>query len=684
MGDERDWWGMKKLVIVESPTKARTIKNFLGKDYEIVSSMGHIRDLPVSSFGVELPGFKPQYIIIPRKRKTVSLLKKKWKESGDLYIATDGDREGEGIAWHIKKVLGASDSEIKRTVFHEITKDAVDAAFKNPRKIDENLVKAYQARRILDRIVGYKISPLLWKSVSKGLSAGRVQSVALKMIVERTRQIRNFKPEDYWKVEALFSLKGAKFKAQLVEADGKKLKDGKISDRSIVERVKAADRESFVVSKVTPSAKKISPPRPFTTSALQQQANLAFGFSARKTMMIAQQLYEGVDLPGGKRTGLITYMRTDSVAVAPSAQTKARKYIKENFGADFLPQTPPHYKTKTAHSQEAHEAIRPTNAELQPDAIESSLSREQFLLYDLIWRNFLASQMVPAVSKSVSTELKTGNFVFRSNKTFIEKEGFLILFPARLEENKKNRLEFGILSSLVVGSGIKVEKIEATTHQTTPPPHFNDASLVKTLEEKGIGRPSTYATIIETLLKRKYVVREKRKLVAQKIGEVVTEVMDKFFPLITDYNFTSDIEEKLDKIAEAEIGDTEVLKEFYEKFSKLLENASKSLKPMKKVTDKKCPWCGSPVMEKITPYGTLLYCSNWPACVWRMYITDRGEIKPEKVFCKNCNRQMILRMGRRGPFYACPNYPKCKYVVNYPASPPRDNGPGSGKSSSDD
>ncbi|MCD6413224.1 MAG: type I DNA topoisomerase [Elusimicrobia bacterium] len=666
---------MKKLVIVESPTKARTIKNFLGKEFEIVSSMGHIRDLPVSSFGVDLnKNFKPQYIIIPKKRKTVGLLKKKWKESDALYIATDGDREGEGIAWHIKTVLGVADDEIKRTVFHEITKEAVAESFKNPRKIDENLVKAYQARRILDRIVGYKISPLLWKNVSKGLSAGRVQSVALKMIVERTREIKNFKPEDYWKVEAYFSVENSEFKAQLVEAAGQKLKDGKIFSREIVDKAKSLDKNNFVISKIASTEKKISPPRPFTTSALQQQANLNFGFPARKTMMVAQQLYEGVDLPGGKRMGLITYMRTDSVAVAPSAQAKARKYIKEKFGSGFLPAKPPHYRTKAVHSQEAHEAIRPTNVDIEPESIKDSLSREQFLLYDLIWRDFLASQMVPAVSKNITLTLTADGFVFRSNRSFIEKDGFLVLFPGRLEENGKNKTEYGILSSLAENEKVDVTKIDETTHQTTPPPFFNDASLVKVLEEKGIGRPSTYASIIETLLRRKYIARDRRKLVAQKIGEVVTEVMDKFFPLITDYNFTSDIEEKLDKIAAAKIDDVEVLKQFYEKFSRLLERASKSLKPMKKVTDKKCPWCGSNLMEKMTPYGTLLYCSNWPACVWRMYITDRGEIKPEKVYCKNCNRQMILRMGRRGPFYACPNYPRCKYVVSFPAFPSADDG----------
>jgi len=653
------------LVVVESPTKAKTIKKIIGNNFLVVSTMGHIRDLPQRYFGIDLKNnFKPTYVLIPGKKKTIKQLKDAYKKCNFVFLATDGDREGEGIAWHVKEILKISDEKAKRTVFHEITEDAIKQAFSNPQSLNKALVEAYVARRLLDRIVGYKLSPVLWRKVAKGLSAGRVQSAALKLIVEREREIRNFKPRKYWKIAGFFLSQSKKFQAEAVEYRGEKFKEGKIFDEEILKKIKEIEKQEFEVIEKANSQKKNNPSPPFTTSTLQQQANSLFSYSSKKTMTIAQQLYEGIDLPDGKRIGLITYMRTDSVKIAPVAQNYARKFIKEKFGEQFLPKRPPQYKTKSRLAQEAHEAIRPTNVFLVPEKIKESLTKEQFNIYSLIWKRFVASQMKPAVMKTITIKLSRETCIFQATKTIIKEKGYLLLSEGRLKEDEKNREVFKILENLKKGDKVLLEKIEISQHLTQPPPHYTDASLVKILEEKGIGRPSTYASIIDTLIRRSYIYRNKRQLLLKEIGEVVIDLLENFFPLITDYNFTAKVEEKLDLIASSKATSNQVLKEFYENFEKLLENAEKKIKPLTKVLVEKCPWCGANLVEKMTKNGKLHVCSN-SGCPYRLYLTDKGVLEPEKMFCPKCGSPMILVVGRRGPFYLCQKYPRCKTTKSY-------------------
>jgi len=653
------------LVIVESPTKAKTIKKIVGDNFLIISTMGHIRDLPQRYFGIDLKNnFKPTYVLIPGKKKTIKQLKDAYKKCDFVFLATDGDREGEGIAWHVKEILKIPDEKTKRTVFHEITEEAIKQAFSNPQSLNKALVEAYVARRLLDRIVGYKLSPVLWRKVAKGLSAGRVQSAALKLIVEREREIRSFKPKEYWKVAGFFSKQDKEFQASAVGFGGEKFKEGKIFDEEILKKIKKFEKKEFEIIEKTNSQKKNNPSPPFITSTLQQQANSVFGYPSRKTMTIAQQLYEGVDLPDGKRIGLITYMRTDSVKIAPVAQNSARKFIKEKFGEEFLPKRPPQYKTKSRLAQEAHEAIRPTNVFLVPEQIKESLTKEQFNIYSLIWKRFVASQMKPAVMKTIIVKIARETCIFQATKTLIKEKGHLLLYEERLKEDEKNREAFKLLENLEKSDKVLLEKVEVSKHLTQPPPHYTDASLVKILEEKGIGRPSTYASIIDTLIRRSYIYRNRRQLLLKEIGEVVIDLLDKFFPLITDYNFTAKVEEKLDLIASSSTTANQVLKEFYDNFEKLLENAEKKIKPLTKVLDEKCPWCGTNLIEKMTKNGKLHVCPN-PACPYRMYLTDKGVLKPEKVFCPKCGSPMILVVGRKGPFYLCQKYPRCKTTKSY-------------------
>ncbi|PIU18352.1 MAG: type I DNA topoisomerase [Elusimicrobia bacterium CG08_land_8_20_14_0_20_44_26] len=656
----------KNLVIVESPTKAKTIKNFLPEGFTVLSSMGHIRDLPRKVMGVDVEnGFKPTYTVIPGKQKIISQLKKEYDGCDKVYIATDSDREGEGIAWHIKAVLKIPDSKIRRTVFHEITKSAVQVAFKKPGSINENLVNAYKARRILDRLVGYLISPILWRNISSGLSAGRVQSAALKMIVEREREIRNFVPRTYWKVMALFKKGKSTIEAFLVKIGKNQLKDGKVEDVKLLESVENLSGKEFKIVRITRSVKKINAPAPFTTSTLQQQANTNLGFSSKRTMSVAQKLYEGIDLPQG-RTGLITYMRTDSLFVSAEAQKNARKFIRNKFGDGFLPDKAPYYRKKSPHSQEAHEAIRPAVIDITPESIRDNLEPDEWNLYRLIWERFTASQMVNALSDIITAEFERDVFVFRASQSVITKPGYLVLYEKRMDEEEKNRAAFKTIEALKEGDEVELFKLEKSERQTLPPPHYNDASLVKILEEKGIGRPSTYASIIETLIKRKYAERNKRQLLLCEIGEVVSDALDAHFPLITDYNFTSELENSLDAIAAATSDEVKVLKDFYERFSKFIEKAKTNMTNLKKVTDRKCRWCGQPLIEKYSRYGKFLYCSaGYKVCVYRVYFTPDGELTPEKKQCPNCAMPMVLRIGRRGPFYACSGYPKCKTIVSY-------------------
>ncbi|MEA2082221.1 MAG: type I DNA topoisomerase [Elusimicrobiota bacterium] len=658
--------GKKHLVIVESPTKAKTIKNFLTDEYTIMSSMGHIRDLPKKKLGVDIKkGFKSAYGVIPAKKKLVAKLKEAYKNSDLVYLATDGDREGEGIAWHVKELLKIPEERTRRTVFHEITASAIKKAFKKPLKLNMNLVKAYRVRRALDRIVGYKISPILWRKIASGLSAGRVQSPALKLIAEREKEIRAFNPVTYWKAAADFENADGKLRADLVKAKGETLKDGRVSDEAVLKGIENLKGSDFAVKKNNITEKKISPPRPFTTSTLQQQANTVLGFSSRRTMIVAQQLYEGIDLPEG-RTGLITYMRTDSVTVSKEAQAEARKLAEERYGKSFLPAKIPVYKTKTAHSQEAHEAIRPVKVDVVPENIEDNLTPEQFKLYHLIWQRFMASQMKQALSLTHSVRLEGEDCAFKAVSSILKEDGFLVLYADRIEADRAGRGLFEFMEKLTVGSSARLLAIETSEHQTLPPPHYNEASLVKTLEAKGIGRPSTYVSIIETLLRRKYVVRNKRQLLLQEIGGVVSDVLEKNFPLITDYEFTSKLESKLDDVADAKVGEKEILENFYKEFEVLLEKAKTNIETMKRVTDRKCPWCGTNLVEKYSANGKFLYCgAGYKACVYRVYFSDEGELLPEKKFCPKCGKPMVLRVARRGPFYACSGFPSCRSIIPY-------------------
>ncbi len=638
----------KKLIIVESPAKAKTIKNFLGKDYEVVASKGHIRDLPKSSFGIKIEEdkFIPQYRVTKDHQQIAKELKEKAKKADTIYIATDEDREGEAIGYHIAHILGKKPQELPRIVFHEITKKAIKNALENPRKLDMNRVNAQQARRLLDRIVGYKLSPLLAKKIQKGLSAGRVQSSALKLVVDREREIREFKPQEYWTIEGIFK----KIEGNLIKYHGKKLDkfDIKTKDeaQNIVNELKPL---SYEVAKIEKKVTTVKSPAPFMTSTLQQVASSELGFSPRKTMQIAQKLYEGVKTPVGE-TGIITYMRTDSLNIADEAQKAALDMIKQSIGEEYAESKT--YKTKSSSAQEAHEAIRPVDVRLTPDELKNYLTKDELKLYKLIYNRFLASQMKDA-------KFETQNIYISNEKGEFKISGRKLIFEGFYKVYGKPSADT-LLPEFKEGEKLKPDDIKATQHFTKPPERYTEASLIKKLESLGIGRPSTYAPTISLLQNRNYVEVKDKKLHPTETAFTVIETLEKHFPDIVDANFTANMEEMLDSIAEAKKDWQEVLKEFYNPFIELIKKGEKEIPSQKiaKPIGEPCPQCGSELVIRKGRFGEFIACSNYPKCKYTRPLEE--EEKKVDVKCDKCGADMVIKRGKRGEFLACSNYPECK------------------------
>jgi len=654
----------KYLVIVESPAKAKTIKKFLGSNYKIKASMGHVRDLPKSRMGVDIENdFEPKYINIRGKGDLISDLKKEAKESEKVFLATDPDREGEAISWHLANLFQIDGDKKCRVTFNEITKNAVLKAIKAPRQIDMNLVNAQQARRVLDRIVGYKISPLLWKKVKKGLSAGRVQSVAIKIICDREQEIENFIPEEYWNIEALLRKDdGRTFSAKFNGLINEKFE---LKNQEDVEKVlKGIENKDFIIQKVKHGEKKRSPSPPFITSTLQQDAARKFGFSAKKTMMLAQQLYEGVEIEGEGSVGLITYMRTDSTRISNEALNEAREYILNNYGDKYLPEKARIFKTKSA-AQDAHEAIRPTMLSLSPERVKSSLSRDLYRLYKLIWERFIASQMESAVYDTMSVDITAGDYLFKASGSRISFKGFLVLYEEGRDEedsddeNDEDKKD-GLLPDLAEGEKVMPCEIKPTQHFTQPPPRYTEATLVKILEEKGIGRPSTYAPIISTIMSRGYVVKEKKYLYPTELGKIVNNLMEEHFKDIVDINFTARMEAQLDSVEEGELEWKDLLHEFYDGFSKTLKSAEEGISRIElpvEESDEVCEKCGRKMVIKMGKYGKFLACPGFPECRNAKPILEEAG-----VLCPKCGGKVYIKKTKKGRSYlSCENYPECDF-----------------------
>lgn len=647
----------KTLVIVESPAKAKTIEKYLGKrKYEVMASMGHLRDLPKSQFGIDTENnFTPKYINIRGKGDLIRSLKKEAKKANKIYLASDLDREGEAIAWHLAYLLGVDNTEKCRIVFNEITKPAINEAIKAPRAVNLDLVDAQQARRMLDRIVGYKLSPLLWRKIKKGLSAGRVQSVALKIICDREREIRAFISEEYWTVGLKFKLADEKsiLDAELTLINDKKIKI--ISEEAVNDVKVDITKQKFKVTSVKKSERRRKSPPPFTTSSLQQDAARKLGFTSRRTMMIAQQLYEGINIGRKGPVGLITYMRTDSTRISELAQNDARVYIKDNFGDKYLPTKPPVY-AKKKDAQDAHEAVRPTDPSLAPLTLEKFLSKEQFKLYKLIWRRFLASQMTAAIYDTVNISIEGGIYMAKAAGSILRFDGFTVVY----DDNKKKEKDV-ILPDVAVNSYVDLQKVLPEQHFTEPPARYNDASIVKTLEEKGIGRPSTYAPIIETILARGYIVRREKKFEPTELGFIVLDMLEKYFKDIVDVKFTADLERKLDKVAEGKMDKNELLQEFYTPFAKTMEKAEDEIGHVdipEEVSDVRCEKCGRLMVVKQGRFSKFLACPGFPECR-----NTKPILKDSGAKCPKCHGRIVERKTRRGrTFYGCENYPKCDFV----------------------
>lgn len=642
----------KYLVIVESPTKAKTIDRYLGKNYKVVASKGHLRDLPKSKMGVDIQdNFKPHYISIRGRGDTIKELRKYAKKAEKVYLAADPDREGEAIAWHLSHLLDLEPTDKNRVVFNEITKESVKEAFKHPREIDQDLVDAQQARRILDRIVGYSISPILWKKIKKGLSAGRVQSTTLKLIIDRENEIRAFKPEEYWNIPAVFKKGKVNFDASFYGIDGAKTDLKNAEDvEAVMSRLQL--NKAFTVQEVEEKERNRKPAPPFTTSTLQQEASNRLNFRTSKTMMVAQQLYEGITI-GRNTVGLITYMRTDSTRLAPSAKAAAAEYISTHFGPSYLGAQKQAANGKGA--QDAHEAIRPSNASLTPESIKDSLTRDQFRLYSLIWARFMASQMSDAVYDTIRADLTQNGVTFRANGSRIKFDGFLKVYPST---NGKDNY----LPDLEVGDEITAIKVEPTQHFTQPPARYTEASLVKVLEEKGIGRPSTYSPTIETLRKRYYVKLVSKRFEPTELGEIVNNMLNDFFPGIVNTEFTADMENQLDEIEEGKHQWVSVLDQFYGDFHQDLTKAETEMEKIE-IKDESagfaCSQCGSDMVIKIGRFGKFYACSNFPDCRHTEAI-----IKKIDVACPSCQQgQIVERQSKKNRlFYGCDRYPECEFV----------------------
>jgi DNA topoisomerase I len=659
----------KSLVIVESPAKAKTINKYLGSDYSVKASLGHVRDLPKKGLGVNLKkAFEPTYEIIPGKEKVIKELKAAAKTVESIYIATDPDREGEAIGWHLSEELGSKKRKIFRVMFNEITQKAVREAFRKPGAIDSKLVDAQQARRILDRLVGYKISPLLWKNVRRGTSAGRVQTVALRLIVEREREIRAFVSKEYWTIAAnLSGHNPPPFNAVLQKFLGKNLEiENEAQSQEIVKHIENA---RFIVDSVKKTEKKRHPVPPFITSKLQQEASRKLRFSVKKTMMLAQKLYEGIELGGEGSVGLITYMRTDSTRVSDDALADLRNYISSSFGSDYLPEKPVFYRSKK-DAQDAHEAIRPTATAYHPEEIKKFLSPDEYKLYKLIWQRFVASQMTPALFDQTSVEILADKYMFKATGSVLKFDGFLKVYAEGKDEKDEEDEELEHkLPLLTEGEILKLNKLVPEQHFTQPPPRFTEATLVKMLEEKGIGRPSTYATILTTIQDREYVVKQEGKFSPTELGFVINDVLVASFADIFDIQYTARMEEELDEIEEGTIGWTKALSDFYGKFEEDLKSASERMGVIREPepTDEKCDKCGSPMVIRWGRHGRFMACSAYPECkntreIAREGVSIEGKAEVEQIeeSCENCGRPMTLKRGRFGQFLACTGYPDCK------------------------
>ena len=642
----------KILVIVESPSKAKTIGKYLGAKYKVIASVGHVRDLPKSKLGIDKENnFEPQYIPIRGKGALIKELKKEASKASEVFLATDPDREGEAISWHLAFLLGIDPASPCRIEFHEITKNTIKEAIKNPRPINLGLVDAQQARRELDRLVGYEISPLLWRKVRKGLSAGRVQSAALKIICDREKEIQAFVPQEFWNINAVFR-KGTKFSAKLIEKNGEKITVSNKAENDAI--ISDLEKGSFIVSSVIEKERTVRPAPPFTTSSMQQEAGNRLNFNARKTMMIAQQLYEGIDIKGQGTTGLITYLRTDSVRVSDTARLAAKEYIAQRFGNAYCGNNV--YTNKKKDIQDAHEAIRPSDITLAPAAIKDSLTSDQFKLYNLIWNRFVASQMTPARFNSVQVNIANGVYGLRANGSELLFEGFRKVYKlANDDEDNK------MLPKIEQGEELKAEEITGEQAFTQPPARYTEASLVRELEEKNIGRPSTYAPIVSTLSERRYVTKEKKSLKATDLGFVVNDMMEEHFQDIVDVNFTAEMEDKLDAIEMNEIEWKKVVGDFYGPFSKELEAADKVIERVKiedQLTGENCEFCGKPLVIKNGRFGDFIACSGYPECKNTKPIVEKVGVP-----CPVCGKDLVARRSKKGRlFYGCSGYPECNTV----------------------
>lgn len=639
----------KNLVIVESPSKAKTIGKFLGGRYKVIASVGHVRDLPKSKLGIDIENdFDPQYISIRGKGEIIKELKKEAKNASKVYLATDPDREGEAISWHLAFLLGIDQHTPCRIVFNEITEKAIKDAIKNPRPIDESLVDAQQARRVLDRLVGYQISPLLWRKVRRGLSAGRVQSAALKIICDRENEIKNFQPKEFWTIEAEFE-KDRKFTAKLAEYKDEKIE---IENKEQADRILGElEKGDYTVGNIEEKDRSRKAAAPFTTSSLQQDAANKLNFSTRKTMMVAQQLYEGIEIKGQGIIGLVSYIRTDSVRISEEARQASKEYIINSMGEEYYSGSI--YTNKKKDVQDAHEAIRPSHIDLEPDKIKDSVTKDQYNLYKLIWTRFVASQMSPAKFKAVNAAVLNGDYKFRATGSKMIFDGFLRVY-SQVKENDENKL----LPHLEKGEKLKPSDVRGEQNFTQPPARFTEASLVKDLEDKDIGRPSTYAPIVATLMDRNYITKEKKSLVPTELGFIVTDVMQQYFKEIVDTGFTAHMEEELDDIEVKKIPWKSVIREFYKTFEKELEVAEKEIKKVEfevELTGEVCEKCGRPMAVKHGRFGAFAACTGYPECKNTKPIVETIDVK-----CPKCGRDIVARRSKKGRvFYGCSGYPEC-------------------------
>ncbi len=645
----------KTLVIVESPSKAKTIGKYLGSSYKVIASVGHVRDLPKSKLGIDVEkDFEPQYISIRGKGDLIKELKKEAKQAGKIYLATDPDREGEAISWHLAYLLDIDPDKPCRIVFKDITIDDIKTALKNPRPIDLKLVDAQQARRVLDRLVGYQISPLLWRKIKRGLSAGRVQSAALKIICDREKQVRSFVAKEYWNINVAFD-NASEFSARLAECDGKKVTiDNKKQADEIISQLKIGQ---FKVTSVVKKERIKKPFAPFTTSSLQQDAANKLGFTTKKSMMVAQQLYEGIEIKGHGTVGLVTYIRTDSVRISAEAREAAKRYIKDNLGQNYIGNN--FFSNKKKDIQDAHEAIRPSNIQLDPESIKSSLTKDQYNLYKLIWTRFLASQMAVAVFDGMQVAIENGKYTLKTTGSKMIFDGFQKIYNPNVEEDKDK-----ILPELKEGELLTAKGITGEQKFTEPPARFTEASLVKDLEEKNIGRPSTYAPIIATLLDRKYISRTKKVLVPTDLGFLVTELMEEYFKEIVDVGFTAEMEDKLDDVEVKDLNWKEVIQSFYGPFSEELKVADQAIEKVQLEdvpAGENCQMCGKPMVIKSGRFGEFMACSGYPDCKYTKAI-----VKTIDVTCPDCGGDIVAKRGKSGKiFYGCSNYPKCSKAFWY-------------------